>query len=168
VRRSNWLYVLNQALTMDLVFWIVIQNLFLSTVKDFSAFDIVLCTLVGIAISLIFYPLVNMIARKTPRRFSLIARAAMYLIAMVMFTFCGTIYGITAAEVIYIVGSMLGTVQNVMLKNNLNAQIELKRKSICDNLLQESACSRCNSNVLANEKTNTALSSYFDGCISLM
>ena len=53
-------------------------------------------------------------------------------------------------------------------ENNLNAQIELKRKSICDNILQESACSRRNSIVLVNEKTNTTLSSYFDGCISLI
>ena len=122
MRKSNWLYVVNQALTIDLVFWIVIQNLFLTTVKNFSAFDIVLCTMVGIAISLIFYPLVNLISRKTPRRFSLIARAAMYLVAMVMFMFCNTIYGIAAAQVIYIVGSMFGTVNNVMLKNNLKAQ----------------------------------------------
>ena len=122
MRKSNWLYVINQAFTMDLVFWIVIQNIFLTTVKNFSAFEIVLCTMIGMAIALAFYPLVNIVARKTPRRFSLIARAAMYLIAMIMFTFCNTVYGIATAQIIYIIGAMLGTVQNVMLKNNLKAQ----------------------------------------------
>ena len=122
MRRSNWLYVLNQALTMDLVFWIVVENLFLTTVKNFTAFDIVLSLMAGMAGSLLFYPLINLIARKTPRRFSLIARPVMRTIAMVMFTLCNTIYGVIVANIIYISAGTFGTVHNVMLKNNLKAQ----------------------------------------------
>lgn len=48
MRKSNWLYVIYHSFTSDLLFWIVIDNLFLTTVKGLEAFEIVLITMLGV------------------------------------------------------------------------------------------------------------------------
>lgn len=122
MRKSNWLYVIYHSFTSDLLFWIVIDNLFLTTVKGFEAFEIVLITMLGIAFSLLFYPLTNFIVKKTSNKTSIILGSLCYCVAITLFMTCNTIYGFIIGQVIYNLSSPFRMVANVMLKNNLKEQ----------------------------------------------
>lgn len=122
MRKSNWLYVIYQSFTSDLLFWIVIDNLFLTTVKGFEVFEIVLITMLGIAFSILLYPLTNYIVKKTSNKTSIILGSLCYCIAIVLFMACNTIYGFIIGQVIYNLSSPFRMVANVMLKNNLKEQ----------------------------------------------
>ncbi len=122
MRKSNWLYVIYHSFTSDLLFWIVIDNLFLTTVKGFEAFEIVLITMLGIAFSLLFYPLTNFIVKKTSNKTSIILGSLCYCIAITLFMTCNTIYGFIIGQVVYNLSSPFRMVANVMLKNNLKEQ----------------------------------------------
>ena len=122
MRKSNWLYVIYHSFTSDLLFWIVIDNLFLTTVKSFEAFEIVLITMLGIAFSLLFYPLTNFIVKKTSNKTSIILGSLCYCVAITLFMTCNTIYGFIIGQVIYNLSSPFRMVANVMLKNNLKEQ----------------------------------------------
>lgn len=122
MRKSNWLYVVYHSFTSDLLFWIVIDNLFLTTVKGFSAFDIVLITMLGIAFSLLLYPLTNLIVKKTSNKTSIIIGSLCYCVAVSLFMCCNSIYGFIIGQTIYNLSSPFRMVANVMLKNNLKEQ----------------------------------------------
>lgn len=121
-RKSNYLYVGFTSFTSDLLFWIVIDNLFLSTVKGFSAFEIVLITMLGIAISLLLYPITNLIVKKTSNKISIIIGSSCYCIAIILFMVCNSIWGFVIGQIIYNLSSPFKMVANVMLKNNLKEQ----------------------------------------------
>ncbi len=122
IRKNNWLYVNYYSFTSDLLFWIVINNLFLTTVKGFSAFQIVLISMIGICGSLLFYPITNLIVKKTSNKTSIIIGSACYCVAIILFTICNNIYGFMIGEIIYHISSPFRMVANVMLKNNLCEQ----------------------------------------------
>ena len=122
IRKSNWLYIFYYSFTSDLLFWIVINNLFLTTVKGFSAFDIVLISMVGLGGSLLFYPLTNLIVKKTSNKTSIIIGSTCYCVAIILFMVSGSIYGFMIGEIIYHLSSPFRMVANVMLKNNLKEQ----------------------------------------------
>lgn len=117
--RNNWIYVLYRSFSVDLLFWIVIDNLFLTTVKGFETFQIVLVTMLGIGGSIILYPLTNIIVKKTSAKTSVVLGALCYCISSLMFLFCSTIVGITIGQVFYYLASPFSAVSNVILKNNL-------------------------------------------------
>lgn len=119
MEKSNWIYVAYRSFTSDLLFWIVIDNLFLTTVKGFSAFEIVLISMLGIAGSLLLYPITNLIVKKTRNKTSIIIGALCYCVAIIMFMICKTIYGFIIGQIIYSLSSPFGRVAIVMLKNNL-------------------------------------------------
>ena len=119
MKKSNWLYVIYQSFTSDLLFWIVIDNLFLSTVKGFSAFEIVLITLGGLLMSLILYPLTNLIVKKSSNKTSIILGSISYVIAITMFMFSNNIFSFFIAQTFYNVSTPFKMVSCMMLKNNL-------------------------------------------------
>ena len=120
MRKRNLIYVLSCTFNMDLVFWIIIDNLFMSKVKNFSASDIVLVTMVGLSISLMLYPISNFIIKRVRSRTSNIIASVCNCIAIIMFVFCRTIYGFIIAQTIYSLSSGFFKAVNVILKNNLN------------------------------------------------
>lgn len=122
MRKSNWLYVIYHSFTSDLLFWIVIDNLFLTTVKGFNAFQIVLVTMLGLAFSLILYPITNYIVKKTNNKTSIVLGSLCYVIAISLFMICNTILGFVIAQTFYNMSSPFRMVSNVMLKNNLEDQ----------------------------------------------
>ncbi len=122
MRKSNWVYVIHQTFSSGLLFWIVIDNLFLTTVKGFEAFQIILITMLGIAFSLLFYPLTNYIIKKTNNKTSIILGSLCYCVAITLFMVCNTIYGFIIGQTVYNLSSPFRTVSSVMLKNNLKEQ----------------------------------------------
>ena len=121
-RKSNLLYVLYYSFASDLLFWIVINNLFLTTVKGFSAFEIVLISMIGLGGSLLFYPLTNLIVKKTTNKTSIILSSTCYCIAIILFAISNNIFGFILGETIYHLSSPFRMVANIMLKNNLQEQ----------------------------------------------
>ena len=119
MRKSNWVYVLHQTFATDLLFWIVIGDLFLLNVKGLSEFDVVLVTTVGIAVALALYPLINLIVKKTSSKVSIILASICQVLATILFMNCTTIYGFIVAKALYTSASPFRAVSNVMLKNNL-------------------------------------------------
>ena len=122
IRKNNWLYVIYYSCNSDLLFWIVINNLFLTTVKGFSAFDIVLITMIGLGGSLLFYPLTNLIVKKTSNKTSIVLGSACFCTAITLFMACNNIFGFMIGEIVYHMSSPFRMVANVMLKNNLKEQ----------------------------------------------
>ena len=122
LRKSNWTYVMYKTFTSDLLFWIVIDNLYLSTVKNFSAFQIVLITMLGLAFSLILYPLTNFIVKKNSAKTSIVIGASMHLFAIILFMVSNSLIGFVVGQIFYCVSSQFNTVANVILKNNLLSQ----------------------------------------------
>lgn len=119
MKKNNWLYVLYQSFTSDLLFWIVIDNLYLTTVKGFEAFQVVLITMLGIVFSLILYPLTNIVVKKTNNKTSIILGSVCYIIAIILFVFCKSIYGFIIAQTFYNMSNPFRAVSSIMLKNNL-------------------------------------------------
>ena len=121
-RRSNWLYVFSEGISSDLLFWIVISSLFLTTVKGMSSFQVILISLVGAGFSLVLFPLINLFIRKAGNYWSCVLGASLLLLAVVLYTFCKTIYGFCVAAVLYEISFIFMSIRSVMLKNNLKEQ----------------------------------------------
>lgn len=119
MRKSNWLYVLYRTFCSDLLFWIVIDNLFLSTVKGLNAFDIVLVTLAGLSFSLLLYPLTNQIVKKTNNKFSIIMGALCYIVATICFMISNNLVGFIIGQTFHGLATPFRMVSNVILTNNL-------------------------------------------------
>ncbi len=120
--KSNIIYVLYHTFAIDLLFWIVVNNLFLTSVKGMTSFDIILITLLGLAFSIVLYPLINLINKKLSNHVSIIIGACCLIVSILLFTFCRTIYGFVIAETLHLVSSLFRQSATVMLKNNLHLQ----------------------------------------------
>ena len=121
-KHFNLLYILYSTFNSDLLFWIVVDNLFLSTVKQMSDFNIILITMLGLFAAVMFFPLINIVIKKINNRLSNVIGAFCYLIAIILFCFCNTIYGFVIAQAIYNMSSQFKQSAIVILKNNLKAQ----------------------------------------------
>ncbi len=121
-RRSNLLYVFSEGISSDLLFWIVISSLFLTTVKGMSSFQVILIALIGAGFSLVLYPLISLFIRKAGNYWSCVTGAALLLASILLYTFCNTIYGFCGAAVLYEISFIFMSIRSVMLKNNLKEQ----------------------------------------------
>ncbi len=121
-KNNNLLYIFLDTFSSDLLFWIVISNLFLTNVKGLSTFDIMLTSLVGGVAAIVLYPLINLIIRKLKNHASLILGCCLLLAAIVLYTVCSSIWGFFAASICYVVSLVFTSVKTTMLKANLNAQ----------------------------------------------
>ena len=122
MRKSSWLYILYTSFTSDLLFWVVIDNLFLTTVKGQSASNIILIGMLGLVFSLLLYPLTNFIIEKTSNKTSIIIGPLCLCFVIILFMMCNTLVGFVIGQTIYNIASSYKMVSNVVLKNNLRAQ----------------------------------------------
>ena len=95
---NNFLFVVLDGLSSDLLFWIVIQNLFLTSFKSLSSFRVVLMTFVGGGACLLIYPLLMIVISKIKRYYCSIISNFLLLLSIVLFTVCNTIYGFFIAQ----------------------------------------------------------------------
>ncbi len=109
-------------LSTDLLFWIVISDLFLTTTKGMTTFQVLLIGLVGGFGCLILYPLFNLIIRKMGCYWSSIIGSAMFVMALTIFMCANTLWGFFAASLFYNSAIVFVGVRSVLLKNNLKAQ----------------------------------------------
>lgn len=122
MKKSNITYVLYQTFSYDLLFWIVVSNLFLTSVKGLNSFQIVLVTLIGVATSIACYPLTNLIVKKTKNKFSLILGALLNVFAVIMFMVSKSVFGIAIGQIMANLSTPFKEVSSLMLKNNLKEQ----------------------------------------------
>ncbi|MBO5884609.1 MAG: MFS transporter [Clostridia bacterium] len=87
-----------------------------------SDFNIILITMLGLFAAVMFFPLINIVIKKINNRLSNVIGAFCYLIAIILFCFCNTIYGFVIAQAIYNMSSQFKQSAIVILKNNLKAQ----------------------------------------------
>jgi len=121
-RRSNLLYVFSEGISSDLLFWLVVSSLFLTTVKGMSAFQVILIALIGAVFSLLLFPFINIFIRKAGNYRSCVTGASLLLASIILYTFCTTIYGFCVAAVLYEISFIFMSIRSVMLKNNLKEQ----------------------------------------------
>ena len=103
----------------DLLFWIVVDNLFLSTVKGVSEFNIILITMLGLLFSILLFPFTNLIIKKLPNRVDNIIGAVLNCVAITLFCFCNTLCGFIIAQTLYNMSSPFKQSAAIILKNNL-------------------------------------------------
>ena len=120
--KTNWLYFFYCSFNSDLLFWIVIDALFLSTTKGMSEFNIILITMLGLAFSIVLFPLYNLIIKKLSNRTANIVGAVLYFLAIIMFMCFKTIYGFIFAQFLYQTASHFKQTNLTILKNNLKAE----------------------------------------------
>lgn len=118
---KKFLYIVNYTFSVDLLFWIVIDNLFLSTVKGLTDAQIVAISLISSFISLLIFPLVNYIISRLKNRASIMISSILLFFASLTFTLGNSVYWFAFASVMYSIAGIFGAVRQVMLKNNLNA-----------------------------------------------
>lgn len=122
LKRFNILFPWFTGLSEDLLFWVAINTLFLTVVKNFTASEIVSLTSVSLIVCILFQvPLLNLI-KKIGNTKSVRLGALLLLLSSILLTF-GTNYIVVAlGQILYEVSFTFQNMANVILKNNLELQ----------------------------------------------
>lgn len=122
LKRFNILFPWFTGLSEDLLFWVAINTLFLTVVKNFTASQIVSLTSVSLIVCILFQvPLLNLI-KKIGNTKSVRLGALLLLLSSILLTF-GTNYIVVAlGQILYEVSFTFQNMANVILKNNLELQ----------------------------------------------
>ena len=132
---SNKIYPIFYGFSADLIFFIAINTLFLTTVKGLNSSEINLITTIGVLSALIAYLLIYRIINKIGNTFSIKLGTFLLLIAAILFTFSSNIILFALAEILYEVSFVFKSVEQVVLNNNLvyqnkaNDFIKIKTKA---------------------------------------
>lgn len=103
----------------DLMFYIAINTLFLTVVKNFNASQISLFTSVPCLCYIILQPLFLEIIKKIGNKKSVVLGCLMLLMASIIITFAKSFYIIMIGQILYTLAFLFKTMDSVMLKNNL-------------------------------------------------
>lgn len=103
----------------DLMFYIAINTLFLTVVKNFNASQISLFTSVPCLCYIILQPLFLEIIKKIGNKKSVVLGCLMLLVASIIITFAKSFYIIMIGQILYTLAFLFKTMDSVMLKNNL-------------------------------------------------
>lgn len=122
LKRFNIIFPWFTGLSEDLLFWVAINTLFLTVVKNFTASQIVSLTSVSLIACILFQvPLLNLI-KKIGNTKSVRLGALLLLLSSILLTF-GTNYIVVAlGQILYEVSFTFQNMANVILKNNLELQ----------------------------------------------
>lgn len=119
LNRSIRIYPLFYGLTADLIFWIAINTLFLTTVKHLSASEInsigAICTAVGIFFQFILLKIVRRIGNLNSVKLGV----WLLFISVLLNTISSNYIGFLFAELCYVVGYVFKHMDNVILIKNL-------------------------------------------------
>ncbi len=119
IKTSNKIYPLFYGLSSDLIFFIAINTLFLTQVKELTSSEINFMTTMGVLISLFFYLFSHKIIKKIGNLNSIKLGTLLILIASILFTFSKHIILFIFAEILYEVSFVFKSVDTVVLNNNL-------------------------------------------------
>ena len=119
INRTIKIYPIFYGLTADLIFWIAINTLFLTTVKNLSAAEInsidTICTAVGIAFQIFLIKIVRKIGNIKSVRLG----TTLLFLSVVLNTFSTAYWGFLIAEIFYVVGFVFKHMDNVILIKDL-------------------------------------------------
>ncbi len=119
IELSNKIFPIYCGLSMDLVFYIAINTLFLTTVKGLTSSEINLINTVGVLTSLFLYLISYKIIDKIGNIVSIRLGSALMLLAAILFTFSTKITFFIIANILYEVSFVFKCVDIVILNKNL-------------------------------------------------
>ena len=119
INRTIKIYPIFYGLTADLIFWIAINTLFLTTVKNLSAAEINSIDTIGTAIGIGFQFFLIKIVRKIGNIKSVRLGTTLLFLSVVLNTFSTAYWGFLLAEICYAVGFVFKHMDNVILIKNL-------------------------------------------------
>ena len=103
----------------DLIFYIAINTLFLTIVKNFSSSQISLFTSVPCLCYIVLQPIFLKIIKKIGNKKSVIIGCLMLLLGSIIITFAKSFYIVMIGQILYTLAFLFKTMDTVMLKNNL-------------------------------------------------
>ncbi len=124
IKLSNKIYPIFYGLSSDLIFFIAINTLFLTSVKGLTSSEINFMTTIGVLVALSFYLLSHKIINKIGNLYSIRLGTLLLLISALLFTFSTNLIFFVLAEIFYEVGFAFKCVDQVVLNNNLIYQNE--------------------------------------------
>ena len=125
LKRSINIYPIFYGLSADLIFWIAINTLFLTTVKGLSASQVNSIEAIATGIGIIFQLFLVKIVRKIGNLNSVRLGVTLLFLAAVLNTFCTHYLGFLIAELCYTIGLLL-----CKNKDKLTAKWSLKSTNV--------------------------------------
>lgn len=119
INLSNKIYPLFYGMSADLVFWIAINTLFLTTVKHLNASQINTINFVGTLVAIFIQLFSIKFIRKIGNINSIKLGTIMLFLAAVLFTISNSYYLFFVAEILYTCGLIFKQMDNVVLIKNL-------------------------------------------------
>lgn len=117
--RSIKIYPIFYGLSSDLIFWIAINTLFLTTVKNLSASQINSIGAIGTLIGILFQLILIKIVRKIGNVKSVRIGTILLFLSVLFNTFSTKYIGFLIAELCYTIGFVFKHMDNVILIKNL-------------------------------------------------
>ena len=119
INRTIKIYPIFYGLTADLIFWIAINTLFLTTIKNLSAAEINSIDTIGTAVGICFQFFLIKIVRKIGNIKSIRLGTILLFLSVVLNTFSTSYFGFLVAEICYVVGFVFKHMDNVILIKDL-------------------------------------------------
>ena len=119
IKFSNKIYPIFYGLSSDLIFFIAINTLFLTSVKGLTSSEINFITTIGVLVALVFYLLSHKIINKIGNIYSIRLGTLLLLFSAILFTVSTNLIFFVLAEIFYEVGFVFKCVDQVVLNNNL-------------------------------------------------
>ena len=117
--RSIKIYPIFYGLTADLIFWIAINTLFLTTVKNLTPAQINSMEAIATGIGIIFQLFLVKIVRKIGNINSVKLGVTLLFLSVLLNTICTKYIGFLIAELLYTIGFVFKHMDNVILIKNL-------------------------------------------------
>lgn len=119
VEKSNKIYPIYYGLSSDLVFWIAINTLFLSTVKNLSAFQINSLTTISTILAIVLYFFASKIINKIGNITSVRLANLLLLLSSLLLTFSKSYFFLLLGQILYEFAFVFKAIDSVILIKNL-------------------------------------------------
>lgn len=119
IKLSNKIYPLFSGFSGDLLFWIAINTIFLTTVKGFNAAQISSFTTIGTLVSILFYPIIFKIIKKIGNIKSIKLGITLLLCSALLLTFSNKYILTLGGYILYDIAFFFKNMGNVVLRKNL-------------------------------------------------
>ena len=122
LKRFNKIFPWYDGLSGDLLFWVAIDTLFLTVVKNFTASQIVSLTSISMIINILLQVPLLKIIHKIGNTKSVRLGSFLLLISSILLTFCKNYITIVIGKIFYEMAFTFQNMINAVLKNNLELQ----------------------------------------------
>lgn len=119
IKLSNKIYPIFSGFSGDLLFWVAINTIFLTTVKGFSAAQISSLTTIGNLVTILLYPIAFKIIKKIGNIKSIKLGTLLLLCSSLLITFSNKYFIILFGHILYDTAFIFKNMDNVILRKNL-------------------------------------------------